>query len=247
MIRPRVLTVTRRTVRKSRLIDYTGELHLELLIRLRLLPVMVPVAKGTEKCLEQYSDPMHGLLLVEGEDIGPESYKAGKENYDYLENTHPLKDTLELKLFRYAVERQLPVLGICRGSQIMNIACGGTLYGDVQREKRSHRPHINYHNYDTYRHPVTLEPGTPLHQWYRRRQMKVNSYHHQGIRRLASRFTPMAWADDGLIEAFHDPQAAFTVGLQFHPERMLEEHKGNLRVWEAFAKAVHQRFRREQR
>ncbi|MGH9891444.1 MAG: gamma-glutamyl-gamma-aminobutyrate hydrolase family protein [bacterium] len=246
MLRPRVLTVTRRTIRKSRLIDYTGELHLELLIRFRTLPVMVPVAKGTEKCLEQYINPMHGLLLVEGEDIGPRNFRARKENYQYLENTHPLKDKLELRLLRYALRHRIPILGICRGSQMLNVACGGTLYGDVQREKRSHRQHINYHNYDTYRHPVTLEPDTPLHQWYRRKQMKVNSYHHQGIRRLASRFAPMAWADDGLIEAFHDPGAAFTVGLQFHPERMLKEHKGSLRVWEAFARAVHRKFRQEQ-
>ncbi len=244
---PRVLTVTRRTIRKSRIIDYTGELHLELLLRLGILPVMVPVARGMEKCLEQYWEPMHGLLLVEGEDISLKNYKASKDNYHYLENIHPLKDKLELKLFRHALAKQIPILGICRGSQIMNVACGGTLYGDVQLQKRSHRPHINYHNYDTYRHPVRLEPGTPLHKWYRRRTMKVNSYHHQGIRRLASRFAPMAWADDGLVEAFHDPEAAFTVGLQFHPERMLKEHKGNLRVWEAFAKRVHQKFRQQPR
>lgn len=220
---------------------------MELLLRFRILPIMVPVAKGTEKCLDEYCEPMHGLLLVEGEDIGPANYKASKENHEYLENTHPLKDKLELKLFRRALEWKVPVLGICRGAQIMNIGCGGTLYGDVQLEKRSRRPHINYHNYDGYRHPVTIEPGTPLYQWYRRRQMKVNSYHHQGIRRLASRFAPMARADDGLIEAFHDPHAAFTVGLQFHPERILKEPPGHLRVWENFAKAVHARFRQMQK
>lgn len=247
MTRPCVLTVTRRTIRKSRIVDYTGELHLELLMGFGILPVMVPVAKGSEKFLGQFSDPMHGLLLVEGEDISPRNYRSTQVNYQYLENTHPLKDKLELKLLRLALERQIPILGICRGAQMLNISCGGTLYGDVQREKRSHRPHINYHNYDTYRHPVKVEPGTPLHQWYRRRTMKVNSYHHQGIRRLASWFTPMAWADDGLVEAFHDPRADFTVGLQFHPERMLREHKGNLRVWEAFARAVHKKFRQERR
>jgi gamma-glutamyl-gamma-aminobutyrate hydrolase PuuD len=67
----------------------------------------------------------------------------------------------------------------------------------------------------------------------------VNSYHHQGVRSLAKRFKPMAHADDGLVEAYYDPDADFVVGLQFHPERMLKEYEGNLRVWEAFAAAIH--------
>ena len=112
-----------------------------------------------------------------------------------------------------------------------------------KRKKRSHRPHIDYHNYDTYRHPVSVIPGTPLARWYRRKTLRVNSYHHQGIRELARRFRPMAHADDGLIEAYYDPQAAFVVGLQFHPERMLKEYAGNLRVWQAFAAAVHRTHR----
>jgi gamma-glutamyl-gamma-aminobutyrate hydrolase PuuD len=67
----------------------------------------------------------------------------------------------------------------------------------------------------------------------------VNSYHHQGIRELARCFKPMAYAEDGLIEAFFDPKADFQVGLQFHPERMLKEYAGNLEVWKAYAAAVH--------
>jgi gamma-glutamyl-gamma-aminobutyrate hydrolase PuuD len=67
----------------------------------------------------------------------------------------------------------------------------------------------------------------------------VNSYHHQGVRRLAKRFVPMAHAEDGLIEAYYDPREKFLVGLQFHPERMLKEYKGNRRVWEEFGEAVH--------
>ncbi len=98
-------------------------------------------------------------------------------------------------------------------------------------------------NYDTYRHPVSVEPGTPLARWYRRKTLDVNSYHHQGIRKLASRFRPMAHADDGLIEAYYDPQAAFTVGLQFHPERMLKDYAGNVKVWNAFTAAIHTKHR----
>jgi gamma-glutamyl-gamma-aminobutyrate hydrolase PuuD len=76
------------------------------------------------------------------------------------------------------------------------------------------------------------------------RKLRVNSYHHQGVRRLARRFTPMAFADDGLIEAYYDPHERFLVGFQFHPERMLKEYEGNVRVWQAFAKAVHAQSRK---
>lgn len=238
MTRPVVVVVSRQTIRKDKLIDYVGELHLELLIRLGTLPVMVPVVEGTLACLPQYMERMDGLLLVEGDDIEPKRFAARKTNFKYLEKTHPLKDEIETRLLRQALRREVPVLGICRGSQLLNAVCGGTLYGDVKKEKGTQRRHIDYENYDGYRHPVSVVPGTPLARWYRRKTLKVNSYHHQGVRELAKRFKPMAHADDGLIEGFYDPEAAFVVGLQFHPERMMKEYAGNLKVWEAFAAAV---------
>lgn len=240
MHRPTVLVVTRRTTRKNRPIDYIGEIHLELLVRLRLLPVMIPVAEGVLTCLPQYMDGMSGLLLVEGDDVEPTRYASKKPNFTYVEETHPLKDEIEVRLLRHAMRRRIPVLGICRGSQLMNVVCGGTLFGDVQKEKQTRLKHIEHdrNRYDTYRHPITLVDGSPLRRWYGQSTLRVNSYHHQGIRELASRFRPMAYADDGLIEAFHDPAADFLVGLQFHPERMLDEYAGNWRVWKAFGEAV---------
>lgn len=237
---PPVLLVTRRTTRKHKYIDYVGEYHLELLIRLQMFPVMVPVVEGTLRCLPQYMQGMRGLLLVEGEDIEPRRFKSRRANFQYLEKTHALKDELEIHLIRCALRQRLPILGICRGSQLINVTCGGTLFGDVQKEKHSALKHISYgEEYDTYRHPVTIMPETPLASWYREARIRVNSYHHQGIRGLARRFKPMAHADDGLIEAYYDPKASFVVGLQFHPERMLPEYRGNLRVWKAFGEAVH--------
>jgi putative glutamine amidotransferase len=241
MNRPVVLTVTRRTSRKNKWIDYTGELHLELLLRLKILPIMIPVVPGTVACLPQYSRQMRGLLLVEGEDISPKNYRARSSNFRYLEETHARKDRIELRLLREALRRRLPILGICRGSQLLNVVCGGSLYGDVQKEKGSSLLHVDPDHYDIYRHSITVEPGTPLHRWYRRRTLRVNSYHHQGVYRLAPRFRPMAYAEDGLIEAFYDPASDFVVGLQFHPERMLPEYTGNWQVWKAFGAAVHQR------
>lgn len=237
---PAVLVVTRRTTRKHKYIDYVGEYHLDLLTRLRTLPVLVPVVKGVGRCLPQYMQEMKGLLLVEGEDVEPSRFKSRRANFQYLEKTHPLKDEIEIRLIRYALRQHLPILGICRGSQLVNVVCGGTLYGDVQKEKKSPLKHINYgEEYDSYRHAVSIVSETPLARWYGQPRIRVNSYHHQGIRDLARRFKPMAHAEDGLVEAYYDPKANFVIGLQFHPERMLSEYPGNLRVWKAFGQAVH--------
>jgi gamma-glutamyl-gamma-aminobutyrate hydrolase PuuD len=239
MTRPVVLVVTRRTSRKHKYIDYVGEFHLQLLIRVRTLPIMVPVVEGAASCLSQYTREMRGLLLVEGEDIEPTRFDHDDANLRYLEKIHPLKDEIEIRLARHALRHDLPILGICRGSQLLNVIRGGSLYGDVQKEKQSELKHINYgEHYDDYRHPIRIVPGTPLSQWYRRDALQVNSYHHQGVRRLGAHLKPMAHAEDGLVEAFYDPRQRFVVGLQFHPERMLEEYDGNWRVWQSFGAAV---------
>lgn len=239
MNRPVVLIVTRRTARRSRFIEYVGEAHLDLLMRLKILPRIIPAAEGVLPLLPQYRDRMDGLLLVEGEDIEPKRYRAEKANFRYLEKTHALKDEIELSLLRHALRLHVPILGICRGNQLLNIASGGTLYGDVRKEKRSKLLHIDNDHYDTYRHKISVVPGTPLDHWYGQHTLRVNSYHHQGVRRLARRFKPMAYAEDGLIEAYYDPREKFLVGLQFHPERMLKEYEGNWQVWKAFGAAVH--------
>lgn len=238
MKQPAVLVTARRTTRGSRYVDYVGELHLQILLSLGTLPIVVPVVQATLKSLRHYAAGMRGLLLVEGEDIDPSRYRALPANRRYLQKTHPLKDEIEMRLLRRALRNKVPILGICRGAQILNVACGGTLFGDVRREKGSRLKHVDPRHYDSYRHTITVAPETPLSRWYGRARLRVNSYHHQGIRDLAPRFRAMAHAEDGLVEAFYAPAARFQVGLQFHPERMLKEYTGNARLWEAFAAAV---------
>lgn len=237
--RPRILVVTRRWIRKNKWVDLLGEYHLELLVKLGAMPIMIPVVEGTLDCLEDYAQEMNGLLLVEGEDILPEKYNPPKENVRFLESSHPIKDEIEFALCRWALERHLPVLGICRGCQILNVISGGTLYCDVMKERNTTMPHIaDMERYDSYRHGLTILPGTPLYRWYRRKHINATSYHHQGIKELAAPFRPMAYAEDGLLEGFYDPEEPFVIGLQFHPERMLKDYGGNERVFRAFVNAA---------
>ncbi|BBM97289.1 putative glutamine amidotransferase [Marchantia polymorpha subsp. ruderalis] len=250
---PRVLVVSRRTVRKNKFVDFVGEYHLDLVVSYGAVPVIVPRVSGLHSLLDSF-EPIHGVLLCEGEDIDPSLYESdlshlSPEEIAKIKKAHSSdtqidkdKDSIELQLARRCLERNIPYLGICRGSQVLNVACGGSLYQDVETELSSKNGvevhHINYDNYDGHRHPVNVIEGTPLHEWFAESLKKsstgselfVNSYHHQGVKRLATRFQPMAHAPDGLIEAFYDPavcdpeEGKFIVGLQFHPERMRHEH-----------------------
>jgi len=240
---PRIVIVSRRHLRKALWVDYVGEAHLELLMGLGARPIIVPVAAGTPALLTSYAGDMDGLLLVEGEDIGPSRYRAAPASARLAEEMHPLKDEIEFRLCRLALHRRLPVLGICRGAQILNVVGGGTLYADVGKEMPSRLVHrvdglADRARYHRYRHALTILPGTPLARWYGRAHIRVNSYHHQGIKRLAKRFRPMAYAGDGLLEGFYDPAAPFVIGVQFHPERMLHDYRGNRTLFKAFVSAA---------
>ena len=236
---PRIIVVSRRHLRKGLWIDYVGEAHLDLLIGLGARPVIVPVAAGTPALLADYAREMDGLLLVEGEDIEPERYRAAPASARLVEATHPLKDEIEFRLCRLALRRTLPVLGICRGAQILNAIGGGTLYADVGKEMPSQLTHrAEGARYHRLRHALTILPGTPLARWYGRTRILVNSYHHQGIKTLARRFRPMAHAGDGLIEGLYDPAAPFVVGVQFHPERMADDDAGHRKIFKALVTAA---------
>ena len=119
------------------LIDYVGELHLELLIRLGTLPVMVPVVAGTLPACRNIWNRWTACCWSKAKTSSRDATNPRKANFDYLEKTHPLKDEIEIRADAPALRQNMPILGICRGSQLLNVVCGGTLYGDVRKEKRS--------------------------------------------------------------------------------------------------------------
>ncbi|KAJ7975765.1 Class I glutamine amidotransferase-like superfamily protein [Quillaja saponaria] len=273
VILPRVLIVSRRSVRKNKFVDFVGEYHLDLIVGYGAVPVIVPRVTGVHMLLDSF-EPIHGVLLCEGEDIDPSLYEAetsglSKEELEEIRGLHASdtaidkeKDSIELALAKLCLERNIPYLGICRGSQILNVACGGSLYQDIEKEvskkclENQRVNHIDYDNYDGHRHVVKVVENTPLHCWFKdsleegEMEIWVNSYHHQGVKRLAQRFVPMAFAPDGLIEGFYDPDAynpeegKFIMGLQFHPERMRQQdsdefdYAGCPFAYKEFVKAV---------
>lgn len=233
MKKKKVLIVTRRELRKNKLINWVSEIYLQILTKENVMPILVPISQGTISNLPDYLEDYDGLLMTEGGDVNPKFYNE-PYSLSQLDEYDPIKDEIEIGCCRHAVEHNKPILGFCRGMHLINVVFGGNLYYDVHQMNHKTVKHIDYNNYDAARHPITIEEGTPLFDWYKQTEIEVNTYHHQGIKKLGKELIRMASAPDGLIEGIYHPDYKFIVGLQFHPERMYQEHPGNKLVFKSF-------------
>jgi gamma-glutamyl-gamma-aminobutyrate hydrolase PuuD len=167
---------------------------------------------------------VHGLLLTGGDDIAPRRY--GETPHPAVIEAEPGRDEFELALVKAARDRQLPIFAICRGIQLLNVACGGTLVQDIVSQVPSALAHtlkVPPNEPYTLAHEVWLEKGSLLSNLMGERlsdgdACEVNSRHHQAVKTVATGFTVTATAPDGIIEAIEDPAAAFCLGVQWHPE-----------------------------
>ena len=167
---------------------------------------------------------LDGLVLTGGEDVDPALF--GEARHPAVVRVNPERDAFEIALAREARARRLPVLAICRGIQVLNVACGGTLIQDIPSEVTSaltHRLPVPLHQPTELAHPVRLRRNTLLERIMADRlalgdRLEVNSRHHQAVKRVANGFDVSATAPDGVIEAIEDPAATFCVGVQWHPE-----------------------------
>ena len=145
---------------------------------------------------------------------------------------------MELQLLELAFQQDLPVLGICRGIQLLNVCFGGTLYQDLPEQVSNSISHHQIPPYDQPVHTVSVLPETPLAALLEQETLAVNSYHHQGILKLAEALQPMAVAPDGLIESVWLPEKAFVWGVQWHPEYDYQKNVASQQIFQAFVQAA---------
>jgi putative glutamine amidotransferase len=165
-----------------------------------------------------------GLMLTGGDDVAPSRY--GESPHPALVEAEPGRDEFELALVKAARDRRLPIFAICRGIQLLNVACGGTLVQDIPSQIPGallHALKVPPNEPYTLAHEVWLEKGSLLSNLMRERlsdsdDCEVNSRHHQAVKSVASGFTVTATAPDGIIEAIEDPALEFCLGVQWHPE-----------------------------
>ena len=159
----------------------------------------------------------HGLLLTGGEDVDPAHY--GQEPHPALGDLIPARDTLELAALREALRRGMPVLAICRGIQLLNVALGGTLYQDLPTQRPGPVVHEQTAPVAHRWHAARVEPDSELRAIFGVGDLFINSFHHQGIDRLAPALRPAVLAEDGLVEGVEGREHPWLFGVQWHPER----------------------------
>ena len=178
------------------------------------IPVLLPALRDDE-ALQRVRTRFDGLLLTGGADIDPQRFNG--RTHPTVYGVDALRDEMEIALVRLAVESDWPFLGICRGIQVINVALGGSLYTHLPEQLGGAVDHRS----EEHGHEVRLAPEGWLAQHLGQETLQVNSYHHQGIERLAPGLKAIGWAPDGLIEAVEVVGHPFGLGVQWHPERRL--------------------------
>ncbi|MDR2755172.1 MAG: gamma-glutamyl-gamma-aminobutyrate hydrolase family protein [Planctomycetaceae bacterium] len=197
------------------------------------IPVMLPLTADAS-ALHQLAQRFDGFLFSGGQDIAPECY--GEQPAKCCGAVCPERDAMEKTLLEFVLELDKPVFGICRGIQFVNIFFGGTLYQDIPSQFQteiavSHSQKPPYHKPV---HTVTLKPETPLFQILQINELPVNSFHHQGICRLAAELKSAALAPDGLIEAVYHPAKRFVFAVQWHPEFSWQTDSNSRKIFSYF-------------
>ncbi len=182
-------------------------------------PVLVPLLKE-EDALRATYDACDGILIPGGVDMDPATY--GETPHEKLGRIDPDRDRVELQITRWCIEDKKPLLGLCRGLQVINVAQGGTLFQDLDAQLDGAIRHDYFPTYGFDRehlsHDVAVEPSSRLHSLVNLDQLPVNSMHHQGVRQLGRGLLACARSSDGLIEAVESTNGHWMVGVQWHPE-----------------------------
>ena len=190
--------------------------YVRAVLRAGAVPLILPPLIGVAHTAELLG-ALDGLLLSGGEDVDPAHY--GQAPHPDLGAVDPLRDAFELTLFREAFARQMPVLAICRGIQLVNVALGGTLWQDIPSERPGAMPHAQGTGRDDRTHPVELTPGSRLAAAIGATRCDVNSFHHQSIRDLAPGLLVTARSPDGEIEGVESAEPdGWLLAVQWHPE-----------------------------
>lgn len=208
--------------------------YMKMLEECGAVPLMLPLSND-KSLLDQCLSMCDGILLTGGQDVSPMMY--GAELSPHCGEICEDRDAMDRSLLISAIAADMPVLGICRGLQLMNAALGGTLYQDLPTEYPGLVNHVMTPPYDRGVHNVTVLGGTPLADMLGKGEIAVNSYHHQAVKEPASCLETMAVSEDGLIEAMFMPGKRFIVGVQWHPEFAYLSDPRCLNIAKAFVAA----------
>jgi putative glutamine amidotransferase len=206
--------------------------YYQALVAVGALPVIVP-AIDDHRLLSDFLDKVGGFMFTGGPDVPPTAY--GQEKHPRTQEVHPKRFACDRLLAELVLERDMAVLAVCMGQQLINVAYGGTLIQHIETEIQ----HTSLREgVDSY-HQVTIEEGSLLHQILGATEVEVNSGHHQAVGKPAAGLRVLARAPDGIIEAVQMTDKRFFIGVQWHPERLMDrpEQRELLKAFVAAASA----------
>ncbi len=177
-----------------------------------------------------------GVLLTGGQDVSPDFY--GEKSIKECGETCKMRDKCEKIVLDYALENDIPVLGICRGIQFLNAYLGGTLYQDLDTQFKTETDHHMTPPYDRAVHNVDIVKDSPLYELLKKDRIGVNSYHHQAVKELAKPLTASAYSEDGLVEGVYMKDKKFVWAVQWHPEFSFESDEDSMKILSAFVSST---------
>ena len=195
------------------------------------IPIVIPNLENTED-IDEYIDMLDGIIFTGGEDIAPQYFN--EEPVREVTEISTNRDLTELALFKGAYDKGIPIFGVCRGLQLINVALGGSLYQDIYSQVAGVHGHTCQINLKEGYHLINISEGTVIYDIFDTEKLLVNSLHHQAIRDLGHNLKVTATASDGIIEAIETTNNNFVLGLQFHPETMAMKYKEFLRPFKYF-------------
>ncbi len=196
-------------------------------------PVIIPIVQDIDTIWD-FIKSLDGIIFTGGSDLNPKYYDE-VPRYG-LKDVNPVRDEHEIELCKRVLkETELPVLGICRGLQLLNVTLGGTLYQDLQYEREEGFNHklLNFPKYYPS-HKAYIEKGSKLHEIFEKEEIGVNSFNHQAIRTVGKGFIATMKAEDGLIEGIELEGDRFVVAVQWHPEMMIEKYESYVIYFKKF-------------
>lgn len=208
---------------------YTPTSYTNAIIEAGGTPILLNVTRD-EEMIADYAAALDGFLFSGGDDVDPAFY--GEDQQWACGDVCPLRDEFEIKLLRTLLEKypEKPILGICRGEQVLNVALGGSLYQDLHSQFPGCIRHQQQQISPYASHKAMVEPGSRLYDIYGSNEVMVNSFHHQAVKEIGPGLVITAKSTDGVVEGFEKPDHPYFVAVQWHPERLVErefhpEHK----------------------
>ncbi len=200
------------------LINQVGQAYVQAVESAGGIPWVIPVYKNASNNLDSLLSHLDGVLFSGGGDIELKRFNGRPHPRVY--GISPERDSLEFSLMGKVIEADLPMLAICRGIQVLNVAFGGDLYTHIQDQLSFLLKHDWFpgHPRDKFAHTVSIKCGSLLDKIFEADEIKVNSLHHQGVSRVGDGLEATAFAPDGLVEGLEVQGARFAVGVQWHPE-----------------------------